>query len=76
MNRDKNTKAVIALFFLFAFALQCNKTRGDKVMTDKMKKYETIGYCGIDCGLCPRYHTKGDSVCPGCGGLYFKEKQR
>lgn len=43
-------------------------------MTDKLKKYETIGCCGIDCGLCPRFYTKGDSVCPGCGGLNFKEK--
>jgi hypothetical protein len=39
-----------------------------------LKKYNTIGCCGIDCGLCPRFHTKGDSVCPGCGGLNFKEK--
>jgi hypothetical protein len=43
-------------------------------MIDKLKKYETIGCCGIDCGLCPRFHTKGDSACPGCGGLNFKEK--
>lgn len=43
-------------------------------MTDKLKKYETIGCCGIDCGLCPRFYTKGDSTCPGCGGLYFKDK--
>jgi hypothetical protein len=43
-------------------------------MTEKLKKYETIGACGIDCGLCPRFHTKGDSVCPGCGGLNFKAK--
>ena len=43
-------------------------------MTDKLKKYETIGACGIDCGLCPRFYTKGHSVCPGCGGLKFKEK--
>jgi hypothetical protein len=39
-----------------------------------IKKYYTIGSCGIDCGLCPRFHTKGDSACPGCGGLNFKEK--
>lgn len=39
-----------------------------------MKKFETIGCCGIDCGLCPRFYTKGDSVCPGCGGSNFKEK--
>lgn len=43
-------------------------------MTEKLKKYETIGCCGIDCGLCPRFHTKGDSACPGCGGLNFKDK--
>jgi hypothetical protein len=39
-----------------------------------LKKYNTIGCCGIDCGLCPRFHTKGDSKCPGCGGPDFKEK--
>jgi hypothetical protein len=39
-----------------------------------MKKHSTIGCCGIDCGLCPRYHTKGDSVCPGCDGPDFKLK--
>lgn len=39
-----------------------------------MKKHSTIGCCGIDCGLCPRFHMKGGSVCPGCGGLNFKEK--
>lgn len=39
-----------------------------------MKRYSTVGCCGIDCGLCPRYHTKGSSACPGCGGLNFKLK--
>lgn len=43
-------------------------------MTETLKKYNTIGCCGIDCGLCPRFHTKGDSICSGCGGLNFKEK--
>ncbi len=43
-------------------------------MTDTIKKYDTIGCCGIDCGLCPRFYTKGDSACPGCGGLNFKNK--
>jgi len=43
-------------------------------MTDKIKKYETIGCCGIDCGLCPRFYTTGESACPGCGGNKFKEK--
>jgi hypothetical protein len=43
-------------------------------MNEKLKKYETIGACGIDCGLCPRFYTKGGSACPGCGGPDFKEK--
>ena len=38
------------------------------------RKYSTIGCCGIDCGLCPRYHTDGKSKCPGCGGIDFFEK--
>ena len=38
------------------------------------KRLNTIGCCGIDCGLCPRFHSKSDSACPGCGGLKFKEK--
>jgi hypothetical protein len=31
-------------------------------------KHPTIGCCGIDCGLCPRYYTDGSSRCPGCAG--------
>lgn len=38
------------------------------------KNHETIGCCGIDCGLCPRFYTDGSSACPGCGGPNFKEK--
>ena len=30
------------------------------------KSHPTIGACGIDCGLCPRYYTVGPSKCPGC----------
>jgi len=43
-------------------------------MAEPLKKYNTIGCCGIDCGLCPRFNAKGDSVCSGCGGINFKEK--
>ncbi len=39
-----------------------------------LKKYPTIGVCGLDCGLCPRYYTDGSSRCPGCGGVDFSEK--
>ncbi len=30
------------------------------------KGFPTIGACGIDCGLCPRYYTVGPSKCLGC----------
>ena len=43
-------------------------------MNEALKRNNTIGCCGIDCGLCPRFYTKGDSVCPGCGGPDFKNK--
>jgi hypothetical protein len=38
------------------------------------KTYSTIGCCGLDCGLCPRYYTAGISRCPGCAGPDFFNK--
>ena len=38
-----------------------------------LRKYPTIGCCGIDCGLCPRFYTVGASRCPGCGGEGFEK---
>ncbi len=43
-------------------------------MAELVKKYFTLGCCGIDCGLCPRFYTKGESKCPGCFGNNFSEK--
>lgn len=43
-------------------------------MNERLRKYPTIGCCGIDCGLCPRYYTSGTSRCPGCGGDGFSDK--
>jgi len=40
-----------------------------------VKAFPTIGCCGIDCGLCPRYYTAGSSRCPGCAGPNFHEKR-
>jgi len=37
-----------------------------------VKMFPTIGCCGIDCGLCPRFYTAGSSRCPGCGGEGFE----
>lgn len=39
-----------------------------------LKKYSTIGVCGLDCGMCPRYYTVGPSRCPGCSGPDFYSK--
>jgi hypothetical protein len=39
-----------------------------------LKVFPTIGVCGLDCGLCPRYYTVGTSRCPGCGGPGFLDK--
>jgi hypothetical protein len=36
-------------------------------------KHPTIGCCGIECGLCPRHYTDGNSRCPGCGGEGFEK---
>ena len=39
-----------------------------------IKRYPTIGVCGLDCGMCPRYYTVGSSRCPGCCGPDFFNK--
>jgi hypothetical protein len=39
-----------------------------------LKKYPLVGACGLNCGLCPRYHTEGSSQCPGCCGPDFWQK--
>src|SRR4030043_1777831 len=39
-----------------------------------LKTYPTIGCCGLDCGLCPRFYTVGASRCPGCAGPNFFNK--
>ncbi|MFX0207252.1 MAG: DUF3795 domain-containing protein [Candidatus Hodarchaeota archaeon] len=43
-------------------------------MNKLTKTYPTIGVCGLDCGLCPRYYTVGPSRCPGCCGPDFFNK--
>ena len=43
-------------------------------MNKSEKTYPTIGCCGLDCGLCPRYYTAGHSRCPGCAGPDFFNK--
>lgn len=45
-----------------------------KGLIEALKQYNTIGCCGIDCGLCPRFISQSKSACPGCGGDNFSEK--
>lgn len=40
-------------------------------MKDYKREYPLFSLCGLNCGLCPRYHTNGTSKCPGCGGKDF-----
>jgi hypothetical protein len=35
------------------------------------RTYPQFSACGLNCGLCPRYHTDGTSKCPGCAGEGF-----
>lgn len=43
-------------------------------MEYKERQYPAFSACGLNCGLCPRYHTAGTSRCPGCAGKGFLEK--
>ena len=52
-----------------------NDTNMVNKMNEHVKIYPTIGVCGLDCGLCPRYYTVGASRCPGCCGPEFFSKR-
>ena len=39
------------------------------------RAYPRLSACGLNCGLCPRFHTDGASRCPGCGGEDFFAKR-
>ena len=36
-----------------------------------VRKNPLFSACGLNCGLCPRYYTDGQSRCPGCAGEGF-----
>ncbi len=40
-------------------------------MKEYRRDYPAFALCGLNCGLCPRFHTTGASRCPGCGGPGF-----
>jgi len=40
-------------------------------MKEYKREYTLFSLCGLNCGLCPRYQSKGASKCPGCGGKNF-----
>ncbi len=43
-------------------------------MKEYVREYPRFSLCGLNCGLCPRYHAEGPSRCPGCGGPDFHLK--
>ena len=43
-------------------------------MTKYEREYPLFSLCGLNCGLCPRYQTKSESKCCGCGGHDFHFK--
>lgn len=43
-------------------------------MESYARKHREFSLCGLNCSLCPRYHTEGLSRCPGCGGEDFSRK--
>ncbi|MCK5129662.1 MAG: DUF3795 domain-containing protein [Clostridiales bacterium] len=43
-------------------------------MKNIQRQYPLLSACGLNCGLCPRYHTDGTSKCPGCAGKSFLMK--
>jgi hypothetical protein len=43
----------------------------DDIMEYKNRQYPLFSACGLNCGLCPRYHTEGKSKCTGCAGSGF-----
>jgi len=43
-------------------------------MQEYKRENPLFSLCGLNCGLCPRYHTEGVSKCPGCGGKDFHLK--
>ena len=43
-------------------------------MLECRREHPEFALCGLNCCLCPRFHTEGSSRCPGCGGHEFAEK--
>ena len=43
-------------------------------MKNYQREYPMLSACGLNCGLCPRYHINGTSKCPGCAGESFFSK--
>lgn len=43
-------------------------------MQEYKREYHLFSLCGLNCGLCPMFHTDAKSKCPGCGGTDFSYK--
>ncbi len=45
--------------------------KDETLKNQPIKKYPTVGACGLNCGLCPRHYSSGSSRCSGCAGSEF-----
>jgi len=62
----------------FEVVLHSRSSRGADIkkacLVPFTRKEPGFALCGLNCCLCPRFHTDGASRCPGCGGEGFQEK--
>lgn len=43
-------------------------------MKEYVREHPQFSLCGLNCCLCPQFHSEGVSRCPGCGGSEFHLK--
>lgn len=55
---------------LYNYSIKKNEKQGGRPMGKELplKKCSEIGYCGINCSLCPKRYTESRSHCGGCCG--------
>lgn len=46
-----------------------------KKLEPPVRSHHTLGACGIDCSLCPRFQSNGSSKCPGCAIAGFYDRR-
>jgi len=56
-------------------AFPCGRNDSERAsMAQYTRREPHFALCGLNCCLCPRFHTDGTSRCPGCGGRDFSKQ--